>query len=127
MDDLNWQPTVFDGGAEFTGYAPGTKAISVQVRVAGEPAAVEDTAQAIGALLDGTSPSWPELHWAEHTEPAPQVSRQTWVFKGFPDGVDEPTVTVRVRGYDQTAQADVAAAIAEQIERVAPDARGMPA
>lgn len=121
MDDLNWQPTVFDGGAEFTGYARGTKAISVQVRVAGEPAAVEDTAQAIGALLDGTSPSWPEeLHWSEHIEPAPAVSRQTWVFSGFPDGaVEQPTVTVRVRGYDQTATAELAAAIAEQIERVA--------
>lgn len=116
---LNWQPTALPNGAEFTGSAPGTPSIAVQVWVTGEPAAAEDTAQAINALLDGTSPSWPELHWAEHTEPAPQVSRQTWVFKGFPDGVDEPTVTVRVRGYDQTAQADVAAAIAEQIERVA--------
>ena len=118
---LNWQPTALPNGAEFTGSAPGTPSIAVQVWVTGEPAAAEDTAQAINALLDGTPPSWPEeLHWSEHLEPAPAVSRQTWVFSGFPDGANEqPTVTVRVRGYDQTATAEVAAAIAEQIERVA--------
>lgn len=116
MNDLTWQPVALEnGGAEFTGYARDDSAV-VQVRVSGQSAA-EDTARAVEALLDGAPPSWPDLVWAEHIEPAPALAgRQTWVFAGFPDGADAPTVTVQVRGYDQDAEATVAAALADQLE-----------